>query len=127
MKKITIIISALMLLFSSCEEKQNLQELAIPKSDEESKIADLEKSGVALFKRDLKISDVSGENFVIVQVASEDKIAFEDYFSNTVGGMFLNYLQSESIYYNPRTSTREFGIGEEMNISIYFRRFITGK
>lgn len=43
----------------------------------------MEKSGIKLFKRDLKIADATGENFVIVQVASEDKSILDDYVSNT--------------------------------------------
>jgi hypothetical protein len=84
MKKIAfLLVPFCLLLIYSCDKKENLLELDIPQSDPESKIADLEKSGVTLYKRDLKIADATGENFVIVQVASEDEGTLNNYLQNT--------------------------------------------
>jgi hypothetical protein len=51
----------------------------------------------------------------------------QDYFSNAMGGGFLYYLQTKTISYDPAISTREFGNGQEKNISTYFESFINEK
>ena len=101
MKKITILIPMLLLFLYSCKDKENLLELSIPQNDPESKIADLERSGVKLFKRNMKLLDVSGENLVIVQVASEDESTLNNYFkgtkfSLTLGEVFKQINTSQS-------------------------------
>ncbi len=90
MKKTLIILSTLLFSLYSCKEKENILELDIPKTDPESKIAELEKSGVKLFKRDLKIADAFGENFVIVQVAAEEESTLNTYLNGTTFQLTLN-------------------------------------
>lgn len=90
MKKTLIILSTLLFFLYSCKKEESITELDIPKSDPESKIADLENLGVKLFKSNLKIADATGENFVIVQVASEDENTLNNYLQNTKFRLSLN-------------------------------------
>jgi len=50
----------------------------------------------------------------------------QDFVSNAAGAQFLNYLQQNSIYYNPRHSNQSFGNYHESHISQYFYKFIFG-
>jgi hypothetical protein len=103
MKKTLIILSTLLVFLYSCKDKENILELDIPKTDPESKIADLENSGIKLFKRNLKIADATGDNFVIVQVASENESTLNNYlqgttFRLTLGDVFqkIDNIQSST-------------------------------
>jgi RHS repeat-associated protein len=58
-----------------------------------------------------------------------DKKSFnqkQDYFSNSIGSAFLYYLQQKTVSFDPAFSTREYGNGQERNISSYFESFING-
>jgi RHS repeat-associated protein len=58
-----------------------------------------------------------------------DKSSFnqtQDFVSNAAGSGFLQYLQQNSIYYNPRRSTQKFGDTHETSISMYFYNYIYG-
>ena len=83
MKKTLIILSTLLVFLYSCKKEESITELVIPQNDPESKIADLEKSGVKLSKRNLKLADASGKNFVIIQIAANDESTLNSYFKDT--------------------------------------------
>ena len=116
MKKTLIILSTLLFFLYSCKKEEKITELAIPQSDPESKIADLEKSGIKLFNRNLKIADATGENFVIVQVASEEESTLTDYLKGTKFSLNLsNDLKQFDISKNipnveNKISTEKIGI-----------------
>ena len=51
----------------------------------------------------------------------------QDYYSNEIGEGFLQYLQQNSIYYNPKYSTQQFGNTHETNLSNYFYKYINNR
>lgn len=75
----------------------------------------------------LKTGDKLGIFGEMAQLATDRKSAMakQDYVSNFIGAKFLNYLQQNSPYYNPRNSTQSFGNVHETNISWHFYNFIS--
>jgi tRNA threonylcarbamoyladenosine modification (KEOPS) complex Pcc1 subunit len=90
MKKTLIILSTFLVFLYACKKEESITELVIPQNDPESKIADLEKSGVKLSKRNLKLADASGKNFVIIQIAANDESTLNSYFKVIKFSLKLN-------------------------------------
>lgn len=91
-------------------------ELDIPQNDPESKIATLENVGIKLYKRNLKISDVSGDNFVIVQFASEDESTLNNYLQETTFRLILGDVFQKIDNIQSSTSTNIKPLTDKIDI-----------
>ncbi|MFA6925013.1 MAG: hypothetical protein WC223_12275 [Bacteroidales bacterium] len=97
MKKIFLIITAAGLMFASCKKEGKQVQTAIPVNNASSRNYDVNADSQGKFKKEITVTDESGQNTAFFAVYSDDEKMLSDYLENNEFSLLTNKVEVEML------------------------------